>query len=312
MSGNTCKLPSIQLLLLDLPMPRVDQFYPVYHPPYPMVQSTEFSAPVRPQIPCVAYPAQPPSGNYSLPIPILSYSERSSTQPESRPPSLVGSVSAPSDGSVANTTPGGSPVAQEKRMLATPNAHHGLHTPKTASPRASYETNCDGSVNGDHSSVSRPTLPQSPKDSWKPRRRKQCPDCHLYFSNLATHKSTHLKPTNRPHLCKLCQRGFARPNDLLRHFKCHWKEIGADKGQFRCPFKHGPNGDHCCHSLGIFSRCDTYKNHLKAIHFRYPQGTRKSQRNHVPGQCGLCREHFSNVDEWINKHINTKSCPFAN
>lgn len=144
------------------------------------------------------------------------------------------------------------------------------------------------------------------------RKKRECPECHLFFSNLATHKSTHLNPTARPHVCKICGRGFSRPNDLFRHFKCHWKKIGADGGQFKCPFKNGPRGSHCCHLLGIFSRCDTYKNHLKAIHFQYPGGTRKSERNSVPGCCRLCKKEFINVDEWYTTHVDTGLCPFVN
>lgn len=150
-----------------------------------------------------------------------------------------------------------------------------------------------------------------PGESLK-RKKRECPECHLFFSNLATHKSTHLNPTARPHVCKICGRGFSRPNDLFRHFKCHWKKIGADGGQFKCPFKNGPRGSHCCHLLGIFSRCDTYKNHLKAIHFQYPGGTRKSERNLVPGCCRLCKKEFRNVDEWYNTHVDTGECAFIN
>ncbi|CAI5756550.1 unnamed protein product [Candida verbasci] len=158
------------------------------------------------------------------------------------------------------------------------------------------------------------------KKNWKPRKKRQCPECKLYFSNLATHKSTHLKPTNRPHICKYCQRGFARPNDLFRHVKCHWKEIGIDN-QFRCPFKNiqqhdgarnipiGP--DHCCHNTGIFSRCDTFKNHLKAIHFQYPNGTKKDQRTKVSGKCRICQADFQNVDDWMHNHIEKNLCPYA-
>lgn len=142
------------------------------------------------------------------------------------------------------------------------------------------------------------------------RKKRQCPECHLFFSNLATHKSTHLNPTARPHVCKICGRGFSRPNDLFRHFKCHWKKIGADGGQFKCPFKNGPHGDQCCHLLGIFSRCDTYKNHLKAIHFQYPGGTRKSERSFVPGCCRLCKKEFRNVDEWFTTHVDNSECSF--
>lgn len=142
------------------------------------------------------------------------------------------------------------------------------------------------------------------------RKKRECSECHRFFSNLATHKSTHLNPTARPHVCKICGRGFSRPNDLFRHFKCHWKKIGADGGQFRCPFKSGPHGDQCCHLLGIFSRCDTFKNHLKAIHFQYPGGTRKSERSLVPGCCRLCKKEFRNVDEWFSKHVENGECSF--
>lgn len=165
--------------------------------------------------------------------------------------------------------------------------------------------------------------PTQTKKNWKPRKKRQCPECKLYFSNLATHKSTHLKPNNRPHICKYCERGFARPNDLFRHVKCHWKEIGSDKGQFKCPFKNIQTGDdeqhqhqqqgpdHCCHNTGIFSRCDTFKNHLKAIHFQYPNGTKKEQRNLVSGKCRMCQSEFKNVDDWMHNHIETDQCPYA-
>ncbi|RCK55508.1 Transcriptional regulator STP4 [Candida viswanathii] len=173
----------------------------------------------------------------------------------------------------------------------------------------------------DHSMLT--SSPTQAKKNWKPRKKRQCPECKLYFSNLATHKSTHLKPNNRPHICKYCERGFARPNDLFRHVKCHWKEIGSDKGQFKCPFKNIQNGDelqpqpqpqgpdHCCHNTGIFSRCDTFKNHLKAIHFQYPNGTKKEQRNQVSGKCRMCQTEFKNVDDWMHNHIETDQCPYA-
>lgn len=155
---------------------------------------------------------------------------------------------------------------------------------------------------------------ESKKNS-KPRKKRQCPECKLYFSNLATHKSTHLKPTSRPHICKYCNRGFARPNDLFRHVKCHWKEIGSDKGQFKCPFKKleetGDETDHCCHNTGIFSRCDTFKNHLKAIHFQYPNGTKKDQRMKVAGKCRMCQVEFKNVDDWLVNHVERNGCAYA-
>lgn len=150
------------------------------------------------------------------------------------------------------------------------------------------------------------------KKKWKPRKKRQCPECKLFFSNLATHKSTHLNPDSRPHICNYCSRGFARPNDLFRHVKCHWKEIGVDKGQFKCPFKNHSFGDHCGHNSGVFSRCDTFKNHLKAIHFQYPNGTRKDQRLKTPGNCRLCQLPFSSVDVWLTEHVEKNQCKFAN
>lgn len=240
------------------------------------------------------------------------------TQAPSRLPSSVASVSGMAHSDVESehkpvTYP---PVATAAPVVANEPAA-GVSTPTTVPVQAETPAETPPAHLLSPSATPQPvgsTLPESPRDSsWKPRKKRQCPECHLYFSNLATHKSTHLKPTNRPHLCKLCHRGFARPNDLFRHFKCHWKEIGADKGQFRCPFKSGAadSEDHCCHTLGIFSRCDTYKNHLKAIHFQYPSGTKKSQRNNVPGSCRLCQKQFTNVDDWITNHIDTNECPFA-
>lgn len=148
--------------------------------------------------------------------------------------------------------------------------------------------------------------------SCKPRKKRQCPECNLFFSNLATHKSTHLKPTSRPHICKYCNRGFARPNDLFRHTRCHWKDAGFNKGQFKCPYKNHSTGDNCCHTSGIFSRCDTFKNHLKAIHFQYPSGTKKDQRNKVSGNCRMCHKFFTTVDDWLVNHVEKHECPFGN
>lgn len=190
----------------------------------------------------------------------------------------------------------------------------------------------------------------------KPRKKKQCPICFNFYANLSTHKSTHLTPEDRPHRCPICQRGFARNNDLIRHKKRHWKdeimskvknEHGDDeenskseplshyeqlkslhqiKGTFKCPFnstliqldmemypyKSKPLNfeTSSCHQTGVFSRCDTYKNHLKALHFEYPPGTKKKDRNVMPGRCKHCGLKFQNVDTWINDHVG-KVCGYT-
>ncbi|KAH9200119.1 hypothetical protein LQ764DRAFT_225025 [Zygosaccharomyces rouxii] len=200
----------------------------------------------------------------------------------------------------------------------------------------------------------------------KPRKKKECPICHNLYANLSTHKSTHLTPENRPHKCPICQRGFARNNDLIRHKKRHWKDeivqinshsnsssfMSSDssssvengtiqhhrlderdqlrslhqiKGTFKCPFnssliqldmeiypyKSKPLNFETsnCHQTGVFSRCDTFKNHLKALHFEYPPGTKKRDRSVVPGRCKHCGLRFANVDLWLNEHIG-KTCGY--
>jgi uncharacterized Zn-finger protein len=154
----------------------------------------------------------------------------------------------------------------------------------------------------------------------KPRRKRQCPDCQMWFSNLSTHRAIHLNPENRPYLCQICGRGFSRSNDLFRHGKRHWKEMGDDKGAFKCPFntalhphlQQGVNEPQQvpCHPTGVFSRCDTYKNHLKALHFDYPQGTKKKDRSGVCGNCKNCGKKFNNVNEWLDLHVETGECGF--
>ena len=41
-------------------------------------------------------------------------------------------------------------------------------------------------------------------------------------------------------------------------------------------------------SSGGFSRRDTFKTHLKALHFVYPAGTKSLERNFKSGRCGGC------------------------
>lgn len=357
--SNTCKLPSIRLLSLDLPLPGQHE-HPYSNPAAMAGQHPHYQAypqsyePLYYNMPGVhgtfsvshAMGQGPALGNlgatplltnllfvgpgheqlndrlvspYHHPVPQSASAAYSfQTHAPSRLPSSVASVSgmAHSDAESEHKPVTYPPVATAAPVVANEPAAC-ASTPTTVPVQAETPAETPPAQLLSPSATPQPlgsTLPESPRDSsWKPRKKRQCPECHLYFSNLATHKSTHLKPTNRPHLCKLCHRGFARPNDLFRHFKCHWKEIGADKGQFRCPFKTGAadSEDHCCHTLGIFSRCDTYKNHLKAIHFQYPSGTKKSQRNNVPGSCRLCQKQFTNVDDWITNHIDTNECPFA-
>ncbi|KAK9374296.1 uncharacterized protein V1513DRAFT_401255 [Lipomyces chichibuensis] len=133
-------------------------------------------------------------------------------------------------------------------------------------------------------------------------RKQQCPECNGWYSNLSAHCSTHLSYASRPHSCTVCGRGFSRPNDLLRHQKSHQGDA-----PFYCPY-HAT--DRRCHPSGGFSRCDTYKNHLKSMHFDYPAGTKKKERQGAGGKCGACLMEFQNVDEWISAHVESGRCKF--
>ncbi|KAG7812109.1 hypothetical protein KL921_001341 [Ogataea angusta] len=141
----------------------------------------------------------------------------------------------------------------------------------------------------------------------QPRKKRECPVCHNYFSNLTTHRAIHIQ-NSKPFTCQTCSRSFKRLNDLLRHEKCHLSKLG--EWEFRCPFFNTDpkNKSENCHHSGHFTRCDTYKNHLKAIHFKYPPNTPKSERSKVNGFCRECGMYFNNVQEWLANHIETNQC----
>ncbi|ODV90137.1 hypothetical protein CANCADRAFT_56719 [Tortispora caseinolytica NRRL Y-17796] len=134
--------------------------------------------------------------------------------------------------------------------------------------------------------------------------RKQCPECFGYFVDLDTHRQSHLDDKKRSYICKVCERGFARPNDLARHNRVH-----QDSASFVCPFRAK---DPTCHLTGEFSRVDTYKNHLRAWHFKYPPSTRRKDRQNCWGRCAGCGEYFNNPDIWITVHIDMHNCPALN
>lgn len=255
--------------------------------------------------------------------------------------------------STSSTSSSFSPIAS--MSIASPNLEASL------SPLLSTSNNANDNRNNNISLSNQ----QNTLKIHKPRKKKECPICHNFYANLSTHKSTHLTPENRPHKCPVCQRGFARNNDLIRHKKRHWKDeiienslydsstdideqdhqnphthphlhhldehdqlrsLHQIKGTFKCPFnssliqldmeiypyKSKPLNFETsnCHQTGVFSRCDTFKNHLKALHFEYPPGTKKRDRAIVPGRCKHCGLKFQNVDVWLNDHV-CKSCGYS-
>lgn len=100
--------------------------------------------------------------------------------------------------------------------------------------------------------------------------------------------------------CAFCPSNFKVKGYLTRHMKKHL--VTKD---FRCPFW---SVDCRCHASGEFSRKDTYKTHLKSIHFVYPVGVAKSQRSRSTGRCAACYQEFRNNNEWLTQHVESRSC----
>ncbi|SCU98306.1 LAFA_0G17018g1_1 [Lachancea sp. 'fantastica'] len=100
--------------------------------------------------------------------------------------------------------------------------------------------------------------------------------------------------------CQQCFASFKVKGYLTRHLRKH--QAVKD---FQCPFWAA---DCQCHTTGAFSRKDTYKTHLKAIHFVYPVGMTRSLRNRSKGRCAACFQEFSNNTEWLDQHVSTGSC----
>lgn len=133
------------------------------------------------------------------------------------------------------------------------------------------------------------------------------------------------------YVCSICHASFKVKSYRTRHMKKH----RAEK-PYKCPFyasepgtdsesnssaettpgATSDNAEHKkrrmgtkCHPTGGFSRRDTFKTHLRALHFIYPTGTKSGNRSHVSGRCAGCFKEFKNNDEWLCKHIETNQCP---
>ncbi|KAK6459233.1 zinc finger protein [Scheffersomyces xylosifermentans] len=109
-----------------------------------------------------------------------------------------------------------------------------------------------------------------------------------------------------PHECPHCDAAFKVKGYLTRHLKKH-----NSAKAFMCPFFQEPadgNSGTKCHPTGGFSRRDTYKTHLKALHFIYPPGTKSNERNSISGRCAGCFQYFENNFVWLAEHIESGDC----
>ncbi|CAH2351380.1 transcriptional regulator Stp3p [[Candida] railenensis] len=121
--------------------------------------------------------------------------------------------------------------------------------------------------------------------------------------------------TDAKYKCHYCDAKFKVKGYLTRHLKKH----NSSKA-FVCPFYHESPTNHCnpskknvvagtkCHPTGGFSRRDTYKTHLKALHFIYPPGTKSNERNKIGGNCAGCFVYFDNNLKWLEDHIEKGMC----
>ncbi|CUM63209.1 uncharacterized protein PRCAT00000779001 [Priceomyces carsonii] len=121
-------------------------------------------------------------------------------------------------------------------------------------------------------------------------------------SNQSSGTSANLLSFECPH----CEAKFKVKGYLTRHLKKH-----NSAKAFVCPFFEEPTDSTSgskCHPTGGFSRRDTYKTHLKALHFIYPPGTKSSERNMISGRCGGCFKFFEDNCKWLESHIEPGEC----
>ncbi|CAX42961.1 proteolytically activated transcription factor, putative [Candida dubliniensis CD36] len=104
--------------------------------------------------------------------------------------------------------------------------------------------------------------------------------------------------------CPSCDASFKVKGYLTRHLKKH-----STNKAFECPFfdNHGVYGSKC-HPTGGFSRRDTFKVHLRALHFIYPAGVKANQRSSFSGRCAGCFQFFDSNSEWLENHIEAGKC----
>lgn len=122
--------------------------------------------------------------------------------------------------------------------------------------------------------------------------------------DIPTESVTDGKDKDGDFVCHYCDARFKMRGYLTRHIKKH-----ALEKAYYCPFfNDNLNKEDRCHTTGGFSRRDTYKTHMKARHFKYPDGVKPADRNKFGGHCNACNEYFTNANIWIKDHIENGQC----
>ncbi|KAH3903184.1 uncharacterized protein SCODWIG_03576 [Saccharomycodes ludwigii] len=103
-----------------------------------------------------------------------------------------------------------------------------------------------------------------------------------------------------PFQCPHCVSNFKEKAYLTRHLKKH-----NPIKDYRCPYW---TEDHQCHPTGDFSRKDTFRAHMKSVHFIYPSWLKKTEKDSSVGRCSGCFEKFENNKNWLVNHIEPGKC----
>lgn len=126
---------------------------------------------------------------------------------------------------------------------------------------------------------------------------------HKFYSAAMLPNPAVSKGVATYHKCPFCQGQFKNKSYLSRHMKKH--DVVKD---YKCPF-FSPEHTKCHHLNGEFSRKDTFKAHLKSIHFIYPIGVSKVGRSDSGGRCAGCFKEYASNNDWVTQHIDTDECP---
>ncbi|PVH13511.1 uncharacterized protein CXQ87_001616 [Candidozyma duobushaemuli] len=144
------------------------------------------------------------------------------------------------------------------------------------------------------------------------RKRRVCESPEFEAKKLKVEHESFDDRKEARHVCPECNASFKVKSYLTRHARKHTNAMA-----FMCPFHDISTQDNFgnviksatkCHPTGGFSRRDTYKTHLKALHFIYPPGTKSSARNSTGGRCAGCFEYFESNARWLKYHIECDQC----
>ncbi|KAG0672400.1 hypothetical protein C6P45_003084 [Maudiozyma exigua] len=231
---------------------------------------------------------------------------RTSVSSSSSSTSASSSTSTTASKSIVGDYKLGGPQSQEPPLsLTTPT------TTKVTKPRKKKQ--CPICLNYYANLSTHKSTHLTPED-----RPHRCPVCERGFArnnDLIRHRKRHWKdelmsPATSANNGSSKDKSSANSQALSKQSQL--RSLHQIKGTFKCPFNSNlikldmevyphknktlPFETSNCHQTGVFSRCDTYKNHLKALHFEYPPGTKKRIEGSFLGNANIV---VQNLKMWI-------------